>query len=80
MDSGSWFRFARQDRSNASGLATANDPHLPRVERKIEGADEDAGDRQNGCRNVGIDKLVQVMEQKAFLVRLDIGLGFEPVL
>jgi len=61
-------------------LATANDPHLPPVQRNIENADEDAGNRQNGWGDVGIDQLVQVMEQKATLVRLQAGLGFEPVL
>ena len=80
MDSGSWFRFARQDRSDASELATASDPHLPSVECKIENADENACNRQNGRGDVGIDKLVQVMKQKPALVRLDAGLGFKPVL
>lgn len=56
------------------------DPHLPPVKCKIENADKHAGNRQNGYRDVGIDKLVEVMEQKASLVRLDPCLGFEPVL
>ena len=53
-----------------SELATASDPHLPSVQRKIENADEDASNRQNGGGDVGIDKLIQIMEQKPALVGL----------
>ena len=80
MESGSWFRFARQDKSGASQSATASGPHLPSVECKIEKADENACNRQNRCGDIGIDKLIQVMEQKPALVRLDASLGFKPVL
>ena len=56
------------------------DPHPPSVQCQIENADKYAGNRQNSCGDIGINKLVQVMEQKASLVWLDAGLGFRPVL
>lgn len=56
------------------------DPYLPPVECKIEKADKYTNDRQNHCRYVRIDELVQVVEQKAALVRRDARRGFEPVL
>ena len=61
-------------------LAAASDPRLPSVERKIEKADEYACKRQNRCGNVGIDKLIHIVEQKPALVWLHASLGFEPVL
>lgn len=56
------------------------DPDLPSVDCKIKEADEYAGSRQNSCGDVGINQFVQVMEEKAALVRVDAGPCFEPVL
>lgn len=80
MDSGTGFVWPGRIGATYSELATASDPHLPPVERKIENADEDASNRQNVCGDVGIDKLVQIMKQKPALVGFDTGLGFEPIL
>ena len=81
MGPGTWSRFARQDETLRHGkLAVAGDPHLPSIERKIQNADEYACNRQNGCGDVGIDQLVQIMKQKPILIWIDSGLGFEPVL
>jgi hypothetical protein len=55
-------------------------PHLPGMEGKIQGADYHPRNRQNARRDIGIDQLVQGMEQEPALVRLDASLGFEPVL
>jgi hypothetical protein len=38
------------------------------------------GNCQNSCGDIGVDQLVQVMEQKTALVRLDASFGFKPVL
>jgi hypothetical protein len=67
-------------RAEAPELASAPLPHPPSVQRKIESADKYTGNRQNGHGDVGINKHVQVMEQKPSLVRLDTSLAFEPVL
>src|SRR5262249_31306089 len=67
-------------RAKYPDLAAARDPHLPSVECKIENANEYARKGQNRCRDAGIDQLVQIMEQKPALVRLDASLGFGPVL
>jgi len=77
MDSGNWFRFAGQDKNEASSLTTPSDSHLPSVECKIENAHQYASSRQNGCGDVGIDQLIHVMEQKPALVGLDASLGFK---
>lgn len=61
-------------------LAVSCDPHPPSVECKIQNADDYARNRQNGCGEVGIDQLVQVVEQKPALVWLDTGFAFEPIL
>ena len=78
---GSRARFARRHRSpKPPELATASDPHLAPVQCEVENAGEYAGNRESGCGDIGVDQLVQVMEQKAALVRLHASLGFEPVL
>lgn len=51
-------------------LPTARGPHLPSIECKIENAGDNLCSCQNGCGDGWRDKLVQVMAQKAFLVRL----------
>ena len=61
-------------------LLEPSDPDSPTIERKIQNADDDSCNRQNGCRNIRIDQLVQVMEQEPILIWLDSGLAFEPIL
>jgi len=61
-------------------LAVMSDPKLPAVKGKIQSADDHPCKREDGCRNVWIDELIQVMEQEPALVRLDSGFGFKPVL
>jgi hypothetical protein len=55
-------------------------PDQTSVQRKIENAYDYSRNGQNGCGDVGIDKLVHIVEQKSSLVRLHTRLGFEPVL
>jgi len=80
---GAWdlFGFAKTEKSvRHEKSAAPGDPHLSSIERKIQNADKYAGNRQDSCGDVGIDQLVQVMEQESAMVWLDSGLGFEPVL
>ena len=51
-----------------SELSEPSDPDLPAIERKIQSAYDHPCNRQNGCRDVRIDQLVQVMEQEPTLV------------
>ena len=67
-------------RSELPARSEPTDPHPPSVECQIEKANEQACSRQNRYGDVGINKFVQVMEQKASLIRLDASPGFEPVL
>jgi len=62
------------------GLAVSSDPNLSAIEVKIQGADDYPCDREDGCRDVRINQLIQGMEQEPVLVRLGSGLGFKPVL
>lgn len=55
-------------------------PHLASVPCKIESTHEYASERQKGSRDVGLDKLVRIAEQKPALVRLNPTLSREPVL
>jgi hypothetical protein len=71
---------AKEGRRRCPGPSEPSDPHLPAIERKIQEANEYACNRQDSGGDVGIDKLVQVMEQKATLVWLDASFAFEPVL
>lgn len=57
-----------------------SDPHLASIERKVQKADKYACNRQDSCRDLGIDEYIQVMEQKPTPVWLDSGFGFQPVL
>jgi hypothetical protein len=61
-------------------LAVSSDPNLPAIEGKIQSADDYPCHREDGCRDVRINQLIQVMEQEPILVRLGSGLGFKPVL
>jgi hypothetical protein len=62
------------------GLAVSSDPNLPAIEGKIQSADHYPCNREDGCRDVRINQLIQVMEQEPILVRLGSGLGFKPAL
>ena len=62
------------------GLAVSSDPNLPAVESKIQSADDHPCNREDGCRDVRIDQLIQVTEQEPALVWLDSGFAFQPVL
>jgi hypothetical protein len=61
-------------------LAAPADPHPTSIHRKVENADEHACNRKSARGDIGIDHLVQVMEQESALIRLHARLGFEPVL
>jgi hypothetical protein len=58
----------------------SSDPDLPAIERKIQKADDHPCNRQNGCGDIRIDQLIEVMEQEPNLAWLDSGIGFKPVL
>jgi hypothetical protein len=53
---------------------------VPAVQRKIQNADKNSCNGQNGCRDIRIDKSVKVMQRKSSLVRLNACLGLKPVL
>lgn len=74
------FVSAGRIRGKHPELGTASQPHLPPVECKVENADEYSCNGQNGCGDIGINKLIQVVKQKPALIGLDPGPGFEPVL
>ena len=61
-------------------LTSASHPHQPSVQREIENTDEYACNRENGWGDIGIDQLVQIVEQEASLVRLDprLSVGAQP--
>ena len=61
----------KEGRRRCPGLSEPSDPHLSAIERKIQEANEYPCNRQHSGGDVGIDQFVQVMEQKATLVRLD---------
>ena len=60
-------------------LAATSNPRLPAVECKVQGADQHASHGENGCRDVGIYKFVEVVEKKTTLIWFDAGFGFQPV-
>jgi hypothetical protein len=55
------------------------DPDLSSVKREICDANDYPGDGENVGGNVGIHKLVQIVEEESALVRLDSAVGFEPI-
>jgi hypothetical protein len=57
------------------GLAVSSDPNSPAIEGKIQSADDYPCNRKDGCRDVRIDKLIQVMEQEPNLIRLGSALA-----
>jgi hypothetical protein len=60
-------------------MSAPADPNLSSVERQICDANDYPGDGEHVGGNVGIDKLVQIVEQESALVRLDTGAAFEPI-
>ena len=56
------------------------DPHLSSVKREICDTNDYPGDGENVGGNIGIHKLIQIVEQESALVRLDSAVGFEPIL
>src|SRR5258708_16066547 len=60
-------------------MSAAPDPHLSTIERQIQEADNYSHGSENVGRNIGVNKLVQIVEQEPALVRLDSGPAFEPV-
>src|SRR5208282_3412166 len=60
-------------------MSVPADPHLSSVKREICDANDYPGDGENVGGNVGINKLVQIVEQESALVRLDSGAAFEPI-
>jgi len=61
-------------------LSSSGCPELPSIKGKIQTADKLTRDGQNRRRDIGIDQLIEVMEQEPALVGLDAGSGFEQVL
>ena len=53
---------------------------MPGIQRKVQSAYEYTCCRQNGWRDIGIDKPVKIVQQKSALVWLDARPGFKPVL
>src|SRR5229473_112536 len=92
MARGIWSRSGREGRNlntplvrgkrtkGSEELSEPSNPDLAAIEREIQSADDHARNYQNGCRDVRIDELIQVMEEEPALVRLNSGLAFEPVL
>ena len=68
------------DDKGAARLAASSYPNLPAIEGKIQNADDHPCNREDGCRDIRIDQLIQVVEQKPTLVRLNASLAFEKVL
>ena len=60
-------------------MSAPADPHLSSVESQICDANDYPGDGEHVGGNVGIHKLVQIVEQESALVRLDSGAAFEPI-
>jgi hypothetical protein len=55
------------------------DPHLSSVESQICNAYDYPGDGENVGGNIGIHKLIQIVEQESALVWLDTSAPFEPI-
>jgi len=60
-------------------MSAPADPNLSSVKRQICDANDYPGDGEHFGGNVGIHKLVQIVEQESALVRLDSGAAFEPM-
>ena len=60
-------------------MSAPTDPHLASMESQICDANDYPGDGENVGGNIGIYKLIQIVEQKSALVRLDSATDFEPI-
>ena len=60
-------------------MSVPADPPLSSVKRQICDADDYPSDGENVGGNIGIHKLIQIVEQESALVRLDSAVGFEPI-
>jgi hypothetical protein len=61
-------------------MSAPADPHLSSVESQICDANDYPAMLSMVGGNVGIHKLVQIVEQESALVRLDSAAAFEPIL
>src|SRR5260370_38303335 len=59
-------------------MSAAPDPHLSTIERQIQEADNYSHGSENVGRNIGVNKLVQIVEQEPALERLYSGPALEP--
>ena len=55
-------------------------PELSCIKQNVHTANENADNGQKGCRDVWVDKLVEIMKQEAAPVGLDSRFCLEPVL
>ena len=60
-------------------MSAPADPHLSTMEGEIRDADDYPGDGEHVGGNVGIHKVVQIVEQESAPVRLDTSAAFEPI-
>jgi len=60
-------------------MSAPADPHLSSVKRQICDANDYPGDGEQVGGNVGIHKLVQIVEQESAQVRLESSAAFEPI-
>ena len=73
--------FAEQKgESQLAESTVVGNPELPRIEKKIQNADEHAYSRQDSYGKIGINQLVQIMKKKSAVVGLDSSFAFGPVL
>jgi hypothetical protein len=60
-------------------MSAPADPNLSSVEHQICDAYDYPGDGEHVGGNVGIHKLIQIVEQESALVRLDTSAAFQPI-
>jgi hypothetical protein len=60
-------------------VSVPTDPHLSSVESQICDANDYLSEGEHVGGNVGVHKLVQIVEQESALVRLDSGAAFEAI-
>jgi len=63
--------------SRFDGMMFTAAPQQSSVERQIQKANNDSRNYESGCRNVGIDQLIEIVEQEPALLRFDSGSPFE---
>ena len=62
-----------------STMSVPADPHLSSVKRQICEANDYPGEGEHVGGNVGVHKLVQIVQQESALVWPDSGAAFEPI-